>query len=255
MIEACDYLVVGGGTAGCIVAARLSEDPAVRVLLLEAGPEDTDPWIHVPAGYARLFASQKYDWKFGTEPEAELGGRRVNWPRGKVLGGSGSVNGLVFLRGSPHDYDRWAQAGARGWAYDDVLPTFRQLENWQGGASATRGRGGPVPVSEPRGLCKGASAFVAASVAAGFRRNPDLNGATVEGVAPIQMNVRRGRRISTARAYLKPARGRANLRVADADDSRPRADRGRAGRWGALRGGPGRAVAGRWWRRSGRGGR
>ena len=106
-----DYLVIGGGTAGCILAARLSEDPAVTVTLLEAGPEDRDPWIHIPAGYARMFKSGKYDWKFATEPEPELGGRSVAWPRGRVLGGSGSINGLVFLRGSPHDYDRWAQAG------------------------------------------------------------------------------------------------------------------------------------------------
>ena len=210
---ACDYLVIGGGTAGCIVAARLSEDPAVQVVLLEAGPEDRDPWIHIPAGYARLFASGKYDWKFATEAEPELGGRRVNWPRGRVLGGSGSINGLVFLRGSPHDYDRWAQAGARGWSYADVLPAFRALEDWQGAPSGQRGRGGPVPVSEPRALCEGAAAFVEAAVATGFPRHSDINAESIEGVAPIQMNVRRGRRVSTAQAYLRPARGRANLRV------------------------------------------
>ncbi len=209
----CDYLVIGGGTAGCIMAARLSEDPAAKVILLEAGPEDSDPWIHIPAGYARLFASGKFDWRFATEPEPELGGRRVNWPRGRVLGGSGSINGLVFLRGSPHDYDRWAQAGARGWSFEDVLPTFRGLEDWQGVPSPTRGRGGPVPVSEPRSLCTGAAAFIEACVAAGFPRHADINADAIEGVAPIQMNVRRGRRVSTARAYLKPARSRPNLAV------------------------------------------
>ncbi len=213
MDTACDYLVIGGGTAGCIMAARLSEDPAARVILLEAGPEDTDPWIHIPAGYARLFASQKYDWKFKTEAESELGGRAVNWPRGRVLGGSGSINGLVFLRGSPHDYDRWAQLGARGWSYADVLPTFKALEDWQGAPSPARGRGGPVPVSEPRALGTGAAAFVEACVAAGYPRHADINADAIEGVAPIQMNVRRGRRISTAQAYLRPARRRPNLQV------------------------------------------
>lgn len=213
MTETCDYLVLGGGTAGCIMAARLSEDGANRVVLVEAGPPDSDMWIHIPAGYARLFASGKYDWKFATEPEAALGGRRVHWPRGRVLGGSGSINGLVFLRGSPHDYDRWAQAGARGWAYEDVLPAFRRLEDWRGVPSALRGTGGPVPVGEPEGLCTGARAFIEAAVNAGFPRLPDVNASAIEGVAPIQLNTRRGRRVSTAQAYLKPARGRPNLLV------------------------------------------
>ncbi|MGI4807869.1 MAG: GMC family oxidoreductase, partial [Janthinobacterium lividum] len=164
-MEQCDVLVIGGGTAGCIMAARLSEDPAIRVILLEAGPPDRDPWIHIPAGYARLFASGRYDWKFATEPEAELGGRSVNWPRGRVLGGSGSINGLVFLRGSPHDYDRWAQAGARGWSYQDVLPTFKRIENWTGPASEHRGTDGPITVSEPAKLSLGAAAFIETAVA------------------------------------------------------------------------------------------
>ena len=208
-----DILVIGGGTAGCIMAARLSEDPAVQVTLLEAGPEDRDPWIHIPAGYARLFASGRYDWKFATEPEPELGGRSVNWPRGRVLGGSGSINGLVFLRGSPHDYDRWAQAGARGWSYQDVLPTFRQIENWTGAPSENRGAGGPITVSEPKTLSPGAAAFIEAAVACGIPLHRDINADTIEGVAPIQMNVRDGFRRSTARAYLQPARKRPNLRV------------------------------------------
>ncbi|MGI4794891.1 MAG: GMC family oxidoreductase [Janthinobacterium lividum] len=212
-MEQCDVLVIGGGTAGCIMAARLSEDPAIRVILLEAGPPDRDPWIHIPAGYARLFASGRYDWKFATEPEAELGGRNVNWPRGRVLGGSGSINGLVFLRGSPHDYDRWAQAGARGWSYQDVLPTFKRIENWTGPASEHRGTDGPITVSEPAKLSLGAAAFIETAVACGIPLHRDINADTIEGVAPIQMNVRGGFRRSTARAYLKPARGRPNLRV------------------------------------------
>jgi len=208
-----DYLVIGGGTAGCILAARLSEDPGTRVTLLEAGPEDRDPWIHIPAGYARLFASGRYDWRFATEPEPELGGRSVNWPRGRVLGGSGSINGLVYLRGSPHDYDRWAQAGARGWSHDDVLPAFRRIENWEGEPGVTRASGGPITVSEPRSLSPGAAAFIEACAALGYPRHRDINDGAIEGVAPIQMNVRRGRRASTAQAYLRPARRRPNLQV------------------------------------------
>lgn len=208
-----DYLVIGGGTAGCILAARLSEDPGVRVTLLEAGPRDHDPWIHIPAGYARLFASGKYDWRFATEPEPELGGRSVNWPRGRVLGGSGSINGLVYLRGSPHDYDRWAQAGARGWSHDDVLPAFQRIEHWEGAPGATRATGGPITVSEPHGLSRGAAAFIESCAALGFPRHRDINDGAIEGAAPIQMNVRRGRRSSTAQAYLRPALGRPNLQV------------------------------------------
>ncbi len=208
-----DYVVVGGGTAGCILAARLSEDPTRSVILLEAGPPDDDLWIRIPAGYARLFQSRRYDWDYGTEPEPELNGRRIAWPRGKVLGGSGSVNGLVFLRGSPHDYDRWAQAGARGWAWDDVLPVFKRIEDWAGPAGDTRGQGGPIPVSEPRRLSPGAAAFLASCRAAGFPVHRDINDGAIEGAGPIQMNVRGGRRVTTSRAYLRPARNRPNLRV------------------------------------------
>ena len=208
-----DYVVVGGGTAGCIIAARLSEDPAIRVTLLEAGPPDRDVWIHIPAGYARLSKSRRYDWGYETEPEPELNDRRIAWPRGRVLGGSGSVNGLVFLRGSPHDYDRWAQSGARGWSWDDVAPVFKRLEDWQGPAGDTRGQGGPVPVSEPRRLSQGANAFLKACEAAGYTMHRDVNDGAIEGASPVQMNVRNGRRISTARAYLHPARNRPNLRI------------------------------------------
>ncbi len=207
-----DYLIIGGGTAGCILAARLSEDPAVRVTLLEAGPEDRDPWIHIPAGYARLFASGRYDWRHTTEPEPALQQRCIAWPRGRVLGGSGSINGMAYFRGSPHDYDRWAQAGARGWSYTDVLPAFQRIEHWDGPPGDTRGRGGAIPVTEPA-LSEGGRAFVEACVAAGFPRHRDVNDGPIEGAGPIQANVSQGLRRTTARGYLKPARQRTNLQV------------------------------------------
>ncbi len=207
-----DILIIGGGTAGCILAARLSEDPATRVMLLEAGPPDRDPWIHIPAGYARLFKSRRYDWGHSTEPEPALHGRSIAWPRGRVLGGSGSVNGMGYLRGSPHDYDRWAQAGARGWSYADVVPAFRRIENWAGDPGATRGQGGPIDVTAPT-LSVGGRAFVDTCVALGYPRQGDVNDGPIEGAGAIQLNVSRGLRRSTARGYLAPARHRPNLRV------------------------------------------
>lgn len=212
--EAADIVVVGGGSAGCVLAARLSEDPRTRVALLEAGPSDRDPWIHLPAGYARLFATGRYDWRYETEPEPHLDGRRIHWPRGRVLGGSGSVNGLVFLRGSPRDYDRWAQSGARGWSWEEVAPVFRRMETWHGEPHPERGTDGPIHVCEPRRLAPAAAAFVAACEALGLPRNADWNcGAPIDGCGPIQLNVRGGRRSSSARAYLRPAMGRPNLVV------------------------------------------
>lgn len=208
-----DYVIVGGGSAGCVLAARLSEDPTTKVTMLEAGPWDRNPWIHIPMGFARLYVTKKFDWNYQTEAEPELGGRSVYWPRGRVIGGSGSVNGLVFLRGSPRDYDRWAQQGARGWSYDDCLPAFRKMETFAGPDSDFRGKDGPVRVGEVPDPSAGCKAFVDACVALGFERNKDNNGGWYEGVAPNQLNVHRGRRWSPAVAYLRPALKRPNLHV------------------------------------------
>jgi choline dehydrogenase len=211
-VDTFDYIVVGAGSAGCVLANRLSESGRDKVLLLEAGPADNHFWIHVPLGYGKLFQDARVNWMYQTEPEAELNGRNVIAPRGKVLGGSSSINGLLYVRGQHEDFDHWRQLGNTGWSFDDVLPFFRKAEDQQRGATRLHGAGGPLAVSDvkPHKLCE---AFIEAAQQAGFPRTDDFNGETQEGAGYFQLTAKNGRRCSTARGYLKPARGRSNLRV------------------------------------------
>jgi len=208
-----DFVVVGAGAAGCVLAARLSE--AGTVALVEAGGDDRNPWVHLPIGFARLVNDARVNWGYATEPEPGLDGRRVPWPRGRLLGGSGSINGLVFLRGSPGDFDLWAARGATGWAYRDVLPHFRRLEtNLVAGLDpALHGDAGPIPVSAIARPSRVARSFVESAVALGFPRNADFNGAGLDGAGFLTLNTRAGRRRSSAMTYLRPAlrRGRVAL--------------------------------------------
>lgn len=211
---AFDYIVVGGGSAGCVLANRLSERDDVRVLLLEAGGQARNPWLHVPLGFGRLFADARYNWIYATEAEAELRGRSASIVAGKVLGGSSAVNGMVFVRGQSEDFDQWSWLGNAGWSYAEVLPYFRRMEDWQGPHDPHRGYGGPQKVGLPmreHPLCE---AFIAAAQQAGLSRNSDYNAHEQDGAAYLQTTTHRGRRWSTATAYLGPARRRPNLVVA-----------------------------------------
>src|ERR1700745_741948 len=209
-----DFVVVGAGSAGCAVAARLSEDPATRVVLLEAGGEDKNRVIPIPRGFGRTFADPSVNWCYQTEPDPGAADRRVYWPGGKVLGGSSSINGMVYIRGQAEDFDHWRQLGNTGWSFEDVLPYFRRAEDQQRGEDMLHGVGGPLAVSdvcEPHPLCE---AFIAAAEQAGLPRNDDFNGPTQEGAGYFQLTARRGRRWSTAVGYLRPARRRPNLTIA-----------------------------------------
>ncbi|HLZ02855.1 MAG TPA: choline dehydrogenase [Bradyrhizobium sp.] len=208
-----DYVIVGAGSAGCVLANRLSANGKHSVLLLEAGPKDSNIWIHVPLGYGKLFKEKSVNWMYQTEPEPGLGGRQVFQPRGKVLGGSSSINGLLYVRGQHEDYDRWRQRGNVGWGYDDVLPYFKKAENQQRGADDYHGTGGPLSVSDWRHEDPLSEAFVKAAVEAGIPFNPDFNGKTQEGAGFFQTTTQRGRRASSAYCYLRPAMGRSNLHV------------------------------------------
>jgi len=208
-----DYIVIGAGSAGCVLASRLSEKPETSVLLLEAGGRDLNPFIHIPAGFFRTLHNPSVNWCYATEKEESSGNRAIAWPRGKVLGGSSAINGHLIVRGQPEDYDGWAQLGNPGWSFDDVLPYFRKFENRAGGDPAVRGRGGPIDVIDPIEQHPLTRLFIEACVEAGIPRNDDYNSGDQEGVGYFQHAIRNGRRASTAQTFLRQARGRRNLQV------------------------------------------
>jgi 4-pyridoxate dehydrogenase len=208
-----DYVIVGGGSAGCVLASRLSEDEGARVLLLEAGGRDWHPYIHIPLGMGRMHDYGMFDWGYETDPEPNLNNRRIEAMRGKVLGGSSSINVMAYTRGNRGDYDRWAQKGARGWSYADVLPYFKRTERWEGGENAWRGGSGPLGTEYARTPDPIYGAWIEAAVAAGFPHTKDYNGEQQEGFGRSQYTIRDGYRSSSANAYLKPVRTRSNLDV------------------------------------------
>ena len=225
-----DFVVVGAGSAGCALANRLSADGRYTVALLEAGGRDTNPWIHIPVGYFRTMGNPKTDWRYKTEADPGIAGRSIPWPRGRVLGGSSSINGLLYVRGQPQDYDHWAQLGCTGWSWDDVLPCFKRSETWNGpDDTGLRGTDGPLSVQNSRLSRDIVDLWVDAAEAAGYKRNPDYNGADQEGVGHFQLTMKGGRRCSSAVAYLKPARGRQNLEIlTDAQTEKLLIEEGRA---------------------------
>jgi choline dehydrogenase len=213
--ETYDFIVTGAGSAGCPVAARLSESGKYRVLILEAGPPDRNPWIHIPLGYTRTYTDPRVNWMFESEPEKQLNGRSLYQPRGKVLGGTSSINGMVYMRGTPADYDNWRQRGCEGWDWESVLPFFKKAEHQERGPDEFHGSGGPLRVSNPVRSPLG-DAMVKAAIEAGVPANPDFNGARQEGVGYYQTTTSNRRRWSAAQAYLRPNRHRPNLTVATA---------------------------------------
>lgn len=213
-VGSADYVVVGAGSAGCVLADRLSADGKSAVAVVEAGGSDLNFWVRMPIGYGGAFHHPKLNWRYWTEPDEGAGGRRSYWPRGKVLGGSSAINAMVFIRGQAEDFDGWAALGNPGWAYTDVLAHFRRMEDNLAGADEWRGAGGPLTVTRIDDAAHPLShAYVEAAVAAGLSRNPDFNGAGQEGAGLYQITTRNGLRCSAATAYLNPARGRANLRL------------------------------------------
>lgn len=208
-----DYIVIGAGSAGCVLASRLSEDPNIRVLLLEAGPPDRSPWIHLPIGYGKTMWNPKLNWCFRTDPDPNMNGRRIYWPRGKTLGGSSSINGLIYIRGQSADYDHWEELGNKGWSYADALPYFVKSEQNQRGANAFHGDNGPLKVSDIEAKHPLIEAFIASANASGIPRNEDFNGRDQEGVGYYQLTTWKGWRCSTATAYITPNRGRQNMAI------------------------------------------
>lgn len=211
--QSYDYIIVGGGSAGCVLANRLSADPDNRVCLLEAGPRDWNPLIRIPAGIILLMWGKVFNWGFRTEPQKRLNGRRIFWPRGKTLGGSSAVNAMCYTRGAPADYDGWAAQGNRGWSYRDLLPHFKACENFEAGANEFHGSGGGYNVAEPRHRCPLNEAFLAAASECGLPRNDDFSGASDEGVGYYHVAQKDGRRCSNAQAFLHPVAKRPNLTV------------------------------------------
>jgi len=212
-IAEADFVIVGAGSAGCVMAARLSEDPGTKVILLEAGGEDKSMWIHIPLGFGKTFADQRVNWCYETEPDPGAGGRRIFWPRGKVLGGSSSINGMVYIRGQHEDFDLWRQLGNPGWSSSDVLPYFKKAEHQTRGEDEFHGVEGPLAVSDVRDGHPICEAFIRACDEAGYPRNDDFNGKAQDGVGYHQTTTRNGKRCSTAVGYLHPVRNRTNLQV------------------------------------------
>jgi choline dehydrogenase len=211
--ETFDFVVSGAGSAGAVVASRLSESGQHRVLLLEAGPPDTNPWIHIPLGFAKTYVDERVNWKFQSTPQPQFNNRRIYVPRGKTLGGTSSINGMVYMRGHPQDYNEWRQRGCVGWDWDSVLTFFKKAENQQRGPSPLHSVGGPLNVSDPVATSRLADALIAAAEGLGIPRTDDFNGPRQEGVGYYQTTTSRSRRWSTAKAYLESARSRANLVV------------------------------------------
>ena len=205
-----DYVIVGAGSAGCVLANRLSEDPDTSVCLVEAGPPDSEEGLHIPVAFSQLYKTP-FDWDFATEPEPALDGRNVYLPRGRVLGGSSSLNAMIYIRGNRRDYDEWRDLGNPGWGWDDVLPYFKRAEDNERGASEFHGAGGPLSVSDSHSMHPMADAFVEAAAATGLDRLDDFNTGEQDGVGRYQMTQRNGMRCSTAVAYLHPALTRPNL--------------------------------------------
>ncbi len=206
-------MIVGAGSAGCAIAHRLSSNPNVTVALVEAGGRDTSPWIHIPVGYFKTIKNPALNWMYRTQADPGLNGRELNWPRGKTLGGSSSINGLLYVRGQAQDYDHWRQLGNTGWSWQDVLPYFKRSENWEDGESDLRGGGGPLSVTHSRKSWKIVDAWVKAAQNAGYPYNKDYNGADQYGVGYFQLTARNGLRCSSAKAYLKPIRNRKNIEI------------------------------------------
>jgi len=208
-----DYIIIGAGSAGCVLANRLSEDPHTRVLLLEAGGWDGHPLLKIPLAWGKIFQQRLFDWNYFGEPEASVNGRAIECARGKVIGGSSSINAMAYVRGHRADYDRWAGYGLTDWSFDQVLPYFRKQESWEDGADALRGGDGPLATQRSRYRDPIIEAFVEAGVAAGHGRNDDYNGAVQEGFGLLQSTIRKGRRCSASVAYLHPVRHRSNLKI------------------------------------------